>query len=63
MKKGDYVRTPRFCTVMIEHVFQKRERASAQGYVEPTHYSDLEFDIYGKHTGTNRMEFAAVKKQ
>lgn len=62
MKKGDRVYTPRFCTVIIEDVLNRKE-AREQGYTEPTHYDkDPEFNIYGKHTGTNRMVFAAVKK-
>lgn len=62
MKKGDYVKTPRFCTVKIEHVFRKPETARANGYVEPTHYSNPDYDIQGKHVGVNRMVFAAIKR-
>lgn len=62
MKKGDYVRTPRFLTVRIEDVLSTEE-AEAQGYTEPTHYeSDAEFAVLGKLIGENRMCFAAVKK-
>jgi len=62
MQKGDIIRTPRFLTVTIEAVLTKAEAAD-QGYNEPTHYwDDPNFDIYGKVIGTNRMNFAAVKK-
>ena len=61
MKKGDRIYTPRFCSVIIEDVLS-REEAREQGYTEPTHYKDPEFDIYGKSTGRNTMIFAAVRK-
>jgi hypothetical protein len=61
MKKGDYVKTPRFCTVKIEEVFENARSARAEGYTEPTHYEG-EYEILGKHTGINRMIFAAIKK-
>jgi hypothetical protein len=62
IKKGDYVYTPRFCSVEIKKVFRSRNTAGKQGFVEPTHYTSSEYDILGKHTGTNMMIFAAVKK-
>jgi hypothetical protein len=61
MKKGDYVKTPRFLTVKIEDVFEDMEIAMAQGYKEPTHFEDENYKILGKHTGTNTMIFAAIK--
>lgn len=61
MKKGDMVHTPRFCTVRIAEVLSSNE-AAENGYKEPTHYNSPDYDIYGKHIGTNRMQFAAVKK-
>ena len=61
MKKGDYIRTPRFCTVKIEKVFDSIKEAYAEGYYEPTHYEG-EYSILGKHTGINLMVFGAVKK-
>ena len=61
IKKGDFVDTPRFCKVEIEKVFTSRENAARQGFHEPTHYQG-EVDILGKHTGRDRMIFAAVKK-
>lgn len=62
MKKGQYIYTPRFCTVRIEKVFQSRENAVKAGYTEPTHYTDALYGICGKHTGANQMIFAAYKK-
>jgi len=41
-----------FCTVEIAEVLNRAE-AWEQGYREPTHYRDNpDFDIYGKHTGS-----------
>lgn len=62
MKKGDYIMTPRFCTVRIEKVCKSSDTAHKQGFVEPTYYESLEYNILGKHTGINRMIFAAIKK-
>lgn len=62
MKKGDYVDTPRFCKVKIEKVFKSGVTARKQKFFEPTHYNNWEYDVWGKHVGTNRMIFAAVKK-
>lgn len=62
MKKGDYVYTPRFCSCKIEKVFRSVQNAQKQGFIEPTHYASAEYDILGKHTGVNRMIFAAIRK-
>jgi hypothetical protein len=63
IKKGDYVYTPRFCAVKIEEVFESSKEAREAGYTEPTHYDkDPEYSIAGKHIGTNRMIFAAIKR-
>lgn len=62
MKKGDYIKTPRFLTVRIEEVFENAATAREQGYTEPTHYDDDNYEISGKHIGTNRMIFAAIIK-
>jgi len=62
MKKDDWVNTPRFCKVRIKKIFQKAETARKQGFHEPTYYSDLQYDIWGKHTGKDTMIFAAIKK-
>lgn len=61
MNKGDYIYTPRFCNVRIEEVFENRDEARENGYVEPTHYKG-DYDVLGKSIGVNRMVFAAVKK-
>lgn len=62
MKQGDMVKTPRFLTIRIAEVFDSREEARKEGYHEPTHYDNGEYDILGKHTGVNRMQFAAIRK-
>lgn len=62
MKQGDYVYTPRFCSVKIGVIFDNAKDAQAEGYTEPTHYDNPEYDIHGKHIGTNRMVFAAIRK-
>lgn len=62
MKKGDRIRTPRFCTVEIKKVFRSYDTARKQGFIESTYYDDWEYDIRGKHTGTNTMIFAAIKR-
>lgn len=62
MKKGDYVSTPRFCTVKIEKVFKCEENARKAGFTEPTHYKNWAFGILGKSTGINAMVFAGYKK-
>ena len=63
MKKGEYVVTPRFMTVMIEEVFQNREEAWLNGYREPTHYYDGEYGIAGKSKDMYHMTFAAYKEE
>lgn len=62
IKKGDYIMTPRFCSVEIKKVFKSRDAARKQGYTEPTHYESYDYDILGKHTGPNMMIFAAIRK-
>lgn len=62
MKAGDYVDTPRFCKVKIQEVFNTMATAAEFGYVEPTHYKNPDYVVLGKHIGTNRMIFAAVRK-
>ena len=62
MKKGEWIETPRFLKVQIEKVFNTIQEAYTEGYTEPTHYNSPDFDIKGKHTGINRMIFAAVRK-
>jgi len=62
VKKGEYIKTPRFLTVKIEKVFRSNERAYKEGYTEPTHYVNSEYHIRGKHIGENRMVFAGIKR-
>jgi len=59
---GAWIKTPRFCTVKLEAVFTDRQAAGDAGYVEPTHYDNCQWDVFGKNTGVNRMAFAAVRK-
>ncbi|UQZ89565.1 hypothetical protein C4J81_10255 [Deltaproteobacteria bacterium Smac51] len=62
MKKGDFVRTPRFCKVKIQKVFRSQQNAFKPGYTVSTDYKDyLGYQVYGKHTGPKLMIFAAVK--
>lgn len=61
MKKGDYVYTPRFCTVKIEEVFESEMEARESGYTEPTYYQG-EYEILGESLDMYHMKFAAVKK-
>lgn len=61
MKKGDYINTPRFLSVKIQDILTPAQ-AREQGYTEPTHYRDADYNIFGKHTGVNQMIFAAVCK-
>ena len=61
MKKGDWVFTPRFCTVKIEAVFDSAAAAAAAGYTEPTHYQG-EYGIAGKSIDLYHMTFAAYRK-
>lgn len=62
MKKGDYVYTPRFCSCEITEIYEDSNKARQEGFTEPTYYEGPEYDIRGKHTGINRMIFAAIKK-
>ena len=62
MKKGDYIRTPRFMNVRIEKVFRSEDNARKAGFTEPTHYNDSSYGIYGKSVDQYKMLFAAFKK-
>lgn len=62
MEIGSYVRTPRFLEVRISDVFKSPEEARKNGFIEPTHYEDKQYDVLGKSIGLNRMIFAGVKK-
>ncbi len=61
MKINQYVETPRFGQVRIQGIMNA-EDAHDLGYIEPTHYDDVEYQVMGRHIGTNRMIFAAVLK-
>lgn len=61
MKNGDYIYTPRFCTVKIEEIFESKDEAFINGYTEPTYYNG-NYDVLGKSISINKMAFAAVKK-
>lgn len=61
MKIGDFVYTPRFCTVQIKEIFASEAEARAAGYREPTYYSG-EYIILGKSLDMYHMEFAAIPK-
>lgn len=64
MKKGDYVRTPRFLTVKLEAVYKSYEEAEKNGFTETTHYTMKNndgYDVLGKQLDMYHMEFAAVK--
>ena len=61
MNIGDFVFTPRFCRVQIKEIFESRDIARENGYVESTHYRKEGYEILGKSVGVNRMVFAAVK--
>ena len=62
MKVGDYVYTPRFCTVKINAVFASEAEAHQDGYREPTYYKG-EYTILGKVLDQYSMVFAAVSKE
>ena len=61
MKVGDYVYTPRFCTVRIAVIFENEAEARRSGYCEPTYYKG-EYTILGKSLDVYCMEFAAIPK-
>ncbi len=60
---GDYVNTPRFCSVQIERVYRDEVEMRRDGYTEPTDYRDREYVVCGKSTGLNRMVFAAARRK
>ena len=61
MERGQWVDTPRFCKVMIQSVMTP-EQARKQGFTERTSYYG-DYDIFGKVTSPNHMQFAAVVKE
>jgi len=62
---GQYVKTLRFCRIKIDAVFSAdaKEAAVSAGFTEPTHYQDIDWIVYGKSIGQNRMIFAAVGRE
>ena len=62
MNIGDYVRTPRFCTVKIDAIFSKEQEARSCGYAEPTYYESTDYIVLGKSLDIYHMIFAAVPK-
>ena len=62
MNLNDRIKTPRFLTVRITAMFDSMEDAESAGYTEGTDYRDESWHIRGKHTGENRMRFAAVAR-
>ena len=62
MKIGDYVSTPRLCTVKINAIFADENEARKCGYTEPTYYSGNDYSIFGKSLDMYSMVFAAVLK-
>jgi len=59
IEKGERVSTPRFLMVTIKEILSE-PAARLGGYYEPTHFNHPEYEILGKHTGENTMEFVAV---
>ena len=59
MKIGDFVYTPRFCTVRIDAIFATMALAHAAGFSEPTYYKG-EYIIMGKVLDMYSMVFAAI---
>lgn len=62
MKTGDRVYTPRFCTVIIEQVFDNEEEARGAGYTEPTHFHKDGWTVFGKSLDVYHMEFAGCRE-
>ena len=62
MNIGDYVRTPRFCTVRINAIFSKEQEARSCGYTEPTYYEGSDCVILGKWLFEYNIFFAAFQK-
>lgn len=62
MKIGDFIYTPRFCTVRISAIFATMAKALAAGFCEPTYYEG-DYIVLGKSLDVYSMEFAAVPKE
>ena len=63
IKKGSRVNTPRFCTVIIDEVYETEAEARTAGYKEPTYYEDPEYGILGKSLDVYQMDFAAYLRR
>ena len=63
VKLGNFVSTPRFCTVQISAMFAKEREARECGYTEPTYYKGGDCVILGKSLDLYHMVFAAVPIQ
>ena len=62
IKKGDYIRSPRFLNVRITEVYPSVAALEEAGFRETTHFQDPDYEVFGRSVGLNRMEFAAGKK-
>lgn len=62
MKDGDRVYTPRFCTVIIERVFNNPMEAQKEGFTEPTHFHKNGWTVFGKSLDMYHMEFAGCRE-
>ena len=62
MKTGDRVFTPRFCTVIIERVFNNQMEAQKEGFTEPTHFHKDGWTVFGKSLDLYHMEFAGCRE-
>ena len=63
MQAGDMVRTPRFCTVIIEEMFDNETQLREAGYTEPTHFWSNNYVVLGKSLDKFHMTFGTAKKQ
>ncbi len=61
MKKGTRVYTERFCTVIIDKVFENAEEARKAGYTETTYTTVDGYAIKGRSIDCYHMDFAAVR--
>lgn len=62
MKAGDMIKTPRFCTVIIEEVFEDETQLREAGYTEPTYFKSNEYVVLGKSLDMFHMKFGTAKK-
>lgn len=62
VKVGDYINTPRFCTVKIAEVFASEAEAHSHGYSISSYYRGDDCTIWGKSLDLYHMRFAAVPK-